>query len=65
MIWKLHYAFNRQFERLRDCHAPLLDWSLGHSKMVLAGFMLGIASASAPVRAAISLPAFTRIKFLF
>jgi len=40
IIWKLHYAFNRQFERLRDFHASLLDWCLGHAKMVLAGFML-------------------------
>jgi multidrug efflux pump subunit AcrB len=40
VIWKLHYIFNRQFERLRDFHASLLDWALGHAKMVLAGFLL-------------------------
>src|SRR5450432_2044828 len=40
IIWKLHYIFNRQFERLRDFHASLLDWALGHAKMVLAGFLI-------------------------
>ena len=40
LIWKLHYGFNRQFERLRDFHASLLDWALSHAKMVLAGFLI-------------------------
>ncbi|HXJ40986.1 MAG TPA: efflux RND transporter permease subunit, partial [Bryobacteraceae bacterium] len=39
-IWIAHYAFNRQFERMRAVYTGLLDWSLQHSKLVLAGFMV-------------------------
>jgi multidrug efflux pump subunit AcrB len=39
-IWKLHYLFNRQFEKMRAFYFSLLDWTLDHRKTVLAGFML-------------------------
>jgi multidrug efflux pump subunit AcrB len=39
-IWKTHYIFNRQFERLRTFYTSLLDWALDHRKAVLAGFMI-------------------------
>src|ERR1700691_2030479 len=40
LIWWLHYAFNRQFERLRGFYISLLDLALEHRKTVLAGFLL-------------------------
>jgi multidrug efflux pump subunit AcrB len=40
IIWRVHYIFNRQFERLRTFYTSLLDWALDHRKAVLAGFMI-------------------------
>ncbi len=40
LIWWLHYAFNRQFERLRSFYISLLDLALDHRKLVLCGFLL-------------------------
>jgi len=40
LIWKTHYIFNRQFEKLRTFYTSLLDWALDHRKAVLAGFMI-------------------------
>ena len=40
LIWWMHYAFNRQFERLRGFYISLLDLALEHRKAVLCGFML-------------------------
>jgi multidrug efflux pump subunit AcrB len=39
-IWWAHYAFNRQFEKMRSFYASLLDWSLDHRKPILCGFLL-------------------------
>jgi multidrug efflux pump subunit AcrB len=39
-IWRVHYIFNRQFERLRDFYTSLLDWALDHRARVLAGFLI-------------------------
>jgi multidrug efflux pump subunit AcrB len=39
-IWWMHYAFNRQFERLRTFYIGLLELALDHRKTVLCGFML-------------------------
>ncbi len=39
LIWRIHFAFNRQFERLRAAYTGLLDWTLDHRAMVLTGFM--------------------------
>ncbi len=38
LIWRLHYAFNRQFERMRSFYISLLDLALDHRKAVLCGF---------------------------
>lgn len=38
LIWWLHYAFNRQFERLRSLYIGLLELALEHRKLVLCGF---------------------------
>jgi multidrug efflux pump subunit AcrB len=40
LIWRMHYAFNRQFERLRTFYISLLNLALDHRKMVLCGFLL-------------------------
>jgi multidrug efflux pump subunit AcrB len=40
LIWRMHYAFNRQFERLRAFYISLLNLALDHRKMVLCGFLL-------------------------
>ncbi|HTA45436.1 MAG TPA: efflux RND transporter permease subunit [Bryobacteraceae bacterium] len=40
LIWRVHYAFNRQFARMRDFYTSLLDLALDHRKTVLSGFML-------------------------
>jgi multidrug efflux pump subunit AcrB len=39
-IWWMHYAFNRQFERLRGFYIGLLELALDYRKTVLCGFML-------------------------
>jgi len=45
VIWKAHYLFNRQFERMRASYTLLLDWSLNHRGPVLAGFGLFVAAS--------------------
>jgi multidrug efflux pump subunit AcrB len=40
LIWRMHYAFNRQFERLRAFYVSLLDLALDHRKLVLTGFLV-------------------------
>jgi len=40
LIWRLHYAFNGLFERLRSFYISLLDMALEHRKTVLCGFLL-------------------------
>ncbi|MGD1091825.1 MAG: efflux RND transporter permease subunit, partial [Bryobacteraceae bacterium] len=40
IFWKVHYMFNRQFEKLRYRYTGLLDWSLDHRWLVFGGFTL-------------------------
>ncbi len=40
VIWKVHYVFNRQFERLREFYTSLLDWALDHRALVLTSFLV-------------------------
>jgi multidrug efflux pump subunit AcrB len=40
IIWRIHFAFNRRFERFRAKYTGLLDWSLDHRGAVLAGFLI-------------------------
>src|SRR5438874_482787 len=44
-IWRIHQAFNRQFERLRSTYQRILDWALNHRALTVAA-MLGFALAS-------------------
>jgi multidrug efflux pump subunit AcrB len=39
LIWRIHFAFNRQFERFRAAYTGLLDWALDHRPAVLAVFL--------------------------
>lgn len=40
VIWRIHFAFNRSFERFRAFYTGLLDWALDHRAPVLAGFLI-------------------------
>src|SRR5271168_1270307 len=40
IIWRVHFAFNRQFEKLRAAYTGLLDWALDHRAPVLTGFLM-------------------------
>src|SRR5579863_1358494 len=40
LIWRIHFAFNRRFERFRAFYTGLLDWALDHRAPVLTGFMM-------------------------
>jgi multidrug efflux pump subunit AcrB len=44
-IWRTHYAFNRQFERLRRAYGGLLAWSLGHRAFVTSAFAVLVAAS--------------------
>ena len=39
IIWRVHFAFNRRFERFRAAYTGLLDWALEHRAGVMTGFM--------------------------
>ena len=39
LIWRMHYAFNGVFERLRGFYISLLELALEHRRVVLAGFL--------------------------
>jgi multidrug efflux pump subunit AcrB len=45
IIWRVHYLFNHQFERLRAFYTSLLAWALDHRGPVLAGFGIFIAAS--------------------
>jgi len=40
IIWRVHFAFNRRFERFRAAYTGLLDWALDHRAPVLSGFLI-------------------------
>jgi multidrug efflux pump subunit AcrB len=40
LIWRIHFAFNRQFERFREAYTGFLDWALDHRGPVLAVFLI-------------------------
>jgi multidrug efflux pump subunit AcrB len=40
LIWRIHFAFNRQFEGFRAAYTGFLDWALDHRAPVLAGFLI-------------------------
>jgi multidrug efflux pump subunit AcrB len=40
IIWRIHFAFNRSFERFRAAYTGLLDWALDHRAPVLSAFLI-------------------------
>jgi multidrug efflux pump subunit AcrB len=40
IIWRVHFAFNRSFERFRASYTGLLDWALDHRAAVLTVFLI-------------------------
>src|SRR3984885_12351894 len=40
IIWRVHFAFNRSFERFRASYTGLLDWALDHRAAVLSVFLI-------------------------
>jgi len=40
LIWRIHFAFNRRFERFRAFYTGLLDWALDHRAVVLSIFLI-------------------------
>jgi multidrug efflux pump subunit AcrB len=40
IIWRVHFAFNRKFERFRAAYTGLLDWALDHRALVLSVFLI-------------------------
>src|SRR5262249_6862924 len=39
LLWSIHHAFHRGFERMRDAYAGILVSTLAHRKLVLCGFI--------------------------
>lgn len=48
LVWRMHFAFDRQFERLRRMYGGLLAWTLEH-KIVFAGFFGAVVIGSCAV----------------
>jgi multidrug efflux pump subunit AcrB len=46
LIWAVHHAFHRGFERMRDAYAGVLTSTLAHRKLVLGLFALVTASCA-------------------
>src|SRR5262249_37672055 len=44
-IWRVHQAFERQFERLRSAYQVVLGWALNH-RFLTAGLLLAFALGS-------------------
>jgi multidrug efflux pump subunit AcrB len=42
LIWRVHFAFNRQFERLRRLYGGVLKGALAHPLLTVAAFLLVI-----------------------
>ena len=40
LVWRVHFAFNRRFERFRAAYTGLLDWALDHRPLVLSVFLI-------------------------
>jgi multidrug efflux pump subunit AcrB len=47
LIWRVHYAFNRQFERLRRFYGGMLAWCLNHRFTTALAFVLFVGATSA------------------
>jgi len=45
IIWRVHFAFNRGFERFRAHYTGMLDWALDHRAPVLTAFLVFAAGS--------------------
>src|SRR6201999_3752852 len=45
VIWRIHQAFDRQFEKFRNDYHRLLEWVLGH-RAITGGLFMSFAIAS-------------------
>ena len=45
IFWRIHGAFNRRFEMMREKYRSMLDWALRHRPLVLVEFGVLFASA--------------------
>ena len=45
VIWRVHQAFNRRFERFRARYTRLLSWALRHRLLVLTAFAAFVAAS--------------------
>lgn len=45
LVWRVHFAFNRQFEKLRRFYGGLLAWSLDHRMVVAGGFLVMVVAS--------------------
>ena len=45
VFWRVHGAFNRRFERMREKYRASLEWALHHRRLVLSEFALVLGSA--------------------
>ena len=47
LFWRVHHAFNRQFEKLRTAYGAVLAWALAHRGVVVAAFILMVGGSAA------------------
>jgi multidrug efflux pump subunit AcrB len=40
LVWRVHFAFNRQFERMRRRYGGLLAWALAHRAITVVAFLV-------------------------
>src|SRR6266480_2777174 len=45
VFWRVHGAFNRRFERMREKYRASLEWALHHRRLVLIEFAIVLGSA--------------------
>ncbi len=45
LVWRIHYAFNRKFERMRHNYRNALAWSLEHRRAVVIAFAIFVAGS--------------------
>ena len=45
VFWRVHGAFNRRFERMREKYRAGLEWALHHRRLVLSEFAIVLGSA--------------------
>jgi len=47
LVWRVHFAFNRQFERGRRRYGSLLAWALAHRGLMVGAFLVPIVFSCA------------------